>query len=83
MVRDTLRQDVRISFSGFKKAGIGQDAVFDILSISPSSEFGNGRVRSLTVPFEHIPEPTTVALLGIGIAGLAVVEVRRRRKKKV
>jgi PEP-CTERM putative exosortase interaction domain len=39
--------------------------------------FGPGKT------LEPVPEPATIALLGIGIAGLAGVEVRRRRKKKV
>ena len=39
-------------------------------------------LRVAGVYAEPVPEPTTVLLLGIGIAGLAGAEVRRRRKKK-
>ncbi len=43
---------------------------------SPAMVVGTGGSLLIT------PEPTTITLLGIGLAGLAGAEVRRRRKKK-
>jgi hypothetical protein len=65
-----VRSDVKFSTAMFTQTGggIADDIVFDELyyGVSP----------------QPVPEPTTIALLGIGLVGLAGAEVRRRRKRK-
>ncbi len=76
-------------------SGTWAGLITDVTSLSIHMEFVNNpsagslEVHGLDnvfltgVPMNTVPEPTTIALLGIGLAGLAGAEVKRRRKKKV
>ncbi len=89
-----FESNLGIKWDGFAYAvGTGTNATFRYASIiwgGPGALRSDGDneingVMGLNSNFNPnpVPEPATVALLGIGIVGLAGAEVRRRRKKKV
>ncbi len=58
----------------------GWSMQYHVWDIHSNSYFGEGAwVLRVDTP---VPEPTTFLLLGIGIAGIAGVDARRRRRKK-
>jgi hypothetical protein len=52
-------------------------------SISHVSLFGKRITPPSTPPSPAIPEPTTVVLFGLGLAGLVGMGIKKRRKKQV
>ncbi len=70
-------RQVSFDISDFRQ-GDGSLSVDAHWVMSCGNDAINGSIHESTA----VPEPTTIALLGIGLAGLAGAETRRRRKKK-
>ena len=74
--------DVTIYFDAFSSGGGGNDAAIDALSTSTVSMANWGDTTTISTPLSYtvsgIPEPSSTLLMGLGLAGLAVL--RRTRK---
>ena len=78
----TSTSDVTIYFDAFSSGGGGGDGAIDALSTSSVSMANWGDTTTISSPLSYtvsgIPEPSSSLLMGLGLAGLAVL--RRARK---
>ncbi len=71
-VEDLINPDGSLTVDAHITMSCGNDVMNGSFEIPPS---GEGQI-------DVVPEPSTIALLGVGLAGLAVGAARRRLKKK-
>jgi hypothetical protein len=77
--------DVPPFTDGTARSGYGSVQLFGTIStltitLAPNANAFTGDGGSFTISQAEIPEPASVALWGLGAAGLALVAWRRRRK---
>lgn len=63
-------------------AGLLPDSLYSLALVATITHTAVGQNTSFDQELQPVPEPGTVALLGIGLAGLVGVGARRRAKKK-
>ncbi len=83
IVIDPLTSTTRLSLNGVGTIKMtGHDDTVGTWSLSADTSIAGGRFSFSSTTAAAVPEPGTVALLGIGLAGLVGVGARRRAKKK-
>ncbi len=69
-----------ILFAGLHIDTPPNNAKIDFRLVEHTGDYSWAKLDNVSIT--AVPEPTTIALLGIGLVGMVGAEARRRRKKK-